>query len=326
MVGRKGTLGTVHFTNRNYWPHSTVLWVKDFRGNSPKFVYYFLKTLRLERLDAGAANPTLNRNHVHPLKIRIPKPVDQQKIADVLSSYDDLIENNRRRMALLEEAARQLYREWFVRLRFPGHESTPIRNGVPQGWEKHTLKELCSSISYGYTTSASKENTGAKFLRITDIVHEFIDWSAVPYCETPPSNSDQYLLSEGDVVVARTGATTGYAKRIGSNAPPSVFASYLIRLKPSEKVSDTLLGVFVESQSFKDYIWANIAGAAQPNANAKTIGRARLLVPTPPIQEIFHSQVKVMYSQRDNLLQQNALLAEARDHLLPRLMRGEIEV
>src|SRR5207248_7176452 len=126
--------------------------------------------------------PHINLGILKDFKITLPEIDCQQRAADILSAYDDLIENNRRRMSLLEEAARQLYREWFVRLRFPGHEHTRIANGVPEGWQRQTLAEVCESIDYGHTASAEKDEVGPKFLRITDIVPEVIDWASVPYC------------------------------------------------------------------------------------------------------------------------------------------------
>jgi type I restriction enzyme, S subunit len=122
IIGRKGTLGTVHYIGVDYWPHDTTLWVKDFKGNSPRFIYYFLQLMNLESYDVGASNPTLNRNHIHKLSLEFPPLPIQKKIAAVLSAYDDLIENNDRRITLLEKMAEEIYREWFVRLRFPGHE------------------------------------------------------------------------------------------------------------------------------------------------------------------------------------------------------------
>ncbi|MCK9318210.1 restriction endonuclease subunit S, partial [Methanoculleus sp.] len=112
VIGRKGSLGTVHYVDGPYWPHDTTLWSRDFKGNLPRFVFYFLQTLGLERYDVGNSNPTLNRNHIHRLDILLPEYQIQERIVEVLSAYDDLIENNRRRIQLLEEAARLLYREW----------------------------------------------------------------------------------------------------------------------------------------------------------------------------------------------------------------------
>jgi type I restriction enzyme S subunit len=142
VIGRKGTLGSVHYSEGDYWPHDTTLWSKDLRGNNPRFVYFYLHTINFKRFDVGNSNPTLNRNHIHDLPALIPPLAAQERIADILSAYDDLIGNNGRRMALLEETARQLYREWFVRLRFPGHEHTRITHGVPEGWERRRLSDV----------------------------------------------------------------------------------------------------------------------------------------------------------------------------------------
>lgn len=149
IIGRKGSLGTVFFSEDDFWPHDTTLWVKDFHGNDPKFVYYVLQTLALERFDVGSSNPTLNRNHIHPLPVRFPKPPVQKEVVKILSAYDDLIENNKRRIALLEESARLLYREWFVHLRFPGHEHVPVVDGVPEGWERVSASDAVDVLSGG---------------------------------------------------------------------------------------------------------------------------------------------------------------------------------
>ena len=142
VIGRKGTLGTVHSLSQNYWPHDTTLWVKDFKFNNPQFIAYFLRTLRLESFDTGSSNPTLNRNHLHKIKVLFPQSFEtQRKIAAILTTYDDLIELNKRRVALLENMAEELYSEWFVRMRFPGHHNTNFFKGVPEGWEEVELRD-----------------------------------------------------------------------------------------------------------------------------------------------------------------------------------------
>lgn len=146
IIGRKGTLGAIHYVSSDYWPHDTTLWSRDLRGNDPRYIYYFLHTINFERFNVGNSNPTLNRNHIHDLHVVIPPLRDQQRIAGMLSVYDDLIENNTRRIALLEQAARLLYEEWFVRLRFPGREHARITDGVPSGWRAATLGDLCDEI------------------------------------------------------------------------------------------------------------------------------------------------------------------------------------
>jgi len=256
----------------------------------------------------------------------LPKLSIQQEIAAILSAYDDLIENNRRRMALLEEAAQQLYREWFVRLDFPGHEHTRPTNGVPEGWERKTVAELCESIDYGYTASAEEDEVGPKFLRITDIVPDFIDWASVPHCQIEDGRMAKFRLCEGDIVIARTGATVGYAKRLHKRHPDAVFASYLVRLRLKLEADNMMVGVFVESKDYKAYVQSRIGGAAQPNANARVLAGAEILVPPTPLQLAFRDFVEPLVDQRELLQLQTQKLRAARDLLLPRLMSGEIAV
>ena len=157
VIGRKGTLGKVHYTDINYWPHDTTLWIKDFKNNDPRFLYYFLKTLHLEHFDTGASNPTLNRNHLHKITVWFPVDVGhQRKIASVLSVYDRLLRNYDQQIACLEQMAEQVYREWFVRMRFPSHADTKIEKGVPEGWRNEGLSALGEYLNgYAFKPSLS---------------------------------------------------------------------------------------------------------------------------------------------------------------------------
>ena len=229
-------------------------------------------------------------------------------------------------MELMEQASRLLYQEWFVRLQFPGRERTRITKGIPQGWERKPLAELCESVDYGYTASADKEVVGPKFLRITDIVPDHIDWPAVPHCPIEDERLEKFRLREGDIVIARTGATVGYAKRLHKRHPDAVFASYLVRLRLKPEVNNLMVGVFVESVEYKNYIQSRVGGAAQPNANAKVLAGAEILVPPPRIQRDFNEIAEPLIDQREILEIQNQKLRAARDLLLPRLMSGEIAV
>ncbi len=149
---------------------------------------------------------TANHLHLLPAAILPPLPI-QRKIAAILSAYDDLIENNTRRIALLEAMAQALYREWFVRFRFPGHQSVPMVDSplgpIPQGWQVVKLGSLVET-QYGYTESATTNDIGPKFLRGMDInKSSYIQWDTVPYCSIPDYLVGRYRLSIGDVVVIR---------------------------------------------------------------------------------------------------------------------------
>ncbi len=311
------------------FPDSVIGFIPDTRKADARFLkYLFDATIqrRVQQFTQGAAQDNLSIEKLLSIEFPVPSVDGQKRIADVLAAYDDLIENNRRRMALLEEAARQLYREWFVRLRFPGHEHSRLLNGTPERWEQKTLAELCESIDYGYTASAGQEEIGPKFLRITDIVPDFIDWYAVPYCQIEDERLEKFRLREGDIVIARTGATVGYAKRLHKRHPDAVFASYLVRLRLKPQVDNLMVGVFVESEAYKSYVQSRIGGAAQPNANAKVLAGAEILVPPALLQRSFHEFVEPLIDQREILQLQNQRLRAARDLLLPRLMSEEIAV
>lgn len=297
---------------------------------NPRFFYYYFRSPqgrgRIRSIVSGTNVKGIRGSDLKRLLVETPHRNIQDKIADILSAYDESIESNRRRMDLLQKATRLLYQEWFTSLCFPGHEHIRITNGIPNGWERKPLAELCESINYGYTASANKEVVGPKMLRITDIVPDYIDWPNVPHCPIEDERLEKFRLREGDIVIARTGATVGYAKRLHKRHPDAVFASYLVRLRLKPETDNLMVGVFVESQEYKNYIQSRIGGAAQPNANAKVLSGAEILVPPARIQRDFHEFVEPLIDQRETLEIQNQKLRAARDLLLPRLMSGEIAV
>ncbi len=134
-----------------------------------------------------------------------------------------------------------------------------------------SLAEIAEFVQYGYTASASEHPVGPRFFPITDIVPSQIDWDSVPYCEIDEKAKSKFLLAIGDIVIARTGATVGYAKLIRDN-PESVFASYLVRIRINDQLADPgYVGRIVESNIYKKFVISRAGGAAQPNANAKVL-------------------------------------------------------
>ncbi|QJB69869.1 restriction endonuclease subunit S [Parasphingorhabdus halotolerans] len=177
-------------------------------------------------------------------------------------------------------------------------------------WPRVKLCDIANS-QYGYTASAQDEAIGPKFLRITDIVPPFIDWDKVPYCPIDEKLNAKYALSPGDIVVARTGATTGHAKLIRSEQN-SVFASYLVRFKVhDDRLESGFVGLLVESDQYKNFVNGVKGGSAQPNANAKSLGLFEFAVPPLDVQRRI-VEVAITY---DDLIENNrrriALLEEA---------------
>jgi type I restriction enzyme S subunit len=167
-------------------------------------------------------------------------------------------------------------------------------------WQKVTLRDLCESVRYGYTAKAQNEPVGPQFLRITDIVPDLINWTSVPYCEINPGNIEKYRLQKGDIVIARTGATTGYAKWV-KDPPEAIFASYLVRLRIAGEHDSRYVGLVVESDTYKQFIMTNVGGAAQPNANAQVLTSFPLLLPPLPTQR----KIAAILSAYDDLIENN---------------------
>ena len=297
------------------------------------FYYFFTDEWRSvirENMLSGATVDRIPLTSFPDFPIRVPPLPIQRHIAGILSAYDDLIENNQRRIKILEEMARRLYREWFVHFRFPGHEDCRLVESplgeIPEGWEVKLIADLCESVNYGYTASASSSEVGPKLLRITDIVPDLINWEDVPYCEISEAKAPKYLLNPGDIVVARTGATTGYAKRLNKLHPSTVFASYLVRLRAGLGVSNRMLGILMESDVYKRFIEMNLGGAAQPQANAVVLTSMRLAIPPAPLADEFDRLVEPIFDEAELLSVNIQNLRRTRDLLLPRLLSGQIDV
>jgi type I restriction enzyme, S subunit len=174
-----------------------------------------------------------------------------------------------------------------------------------------TLTGICESVRYGYTASACEIPCGPQFLRITDIVPDSINWSSVPYCEIDESDKERFDLTIGDIVVARTGATVGYAKLIREEVD-AVFASYLVRFRIDKtKANPGFVGRLVESEIYKNYVKSRIGGAAQPNASAPVLGGFELNLPSISAQ----TRIASILSSYDDLIENNrrrmVLLEEA---------------
>lgn len=312
--------------------HDGWLILQNLRNLDRDFAYYALKTVERHFFNSGsgAAIQNINTDILRQTEIPYPPIGVQKHIARILSAYDDLIENTQRRIRNLEEMARTLYGEWFLHFRFPGNEklaciTSPLGN-IPEGWEIKSIADVCESVSYGYTASAVREEVGPRFLRITDIVPNLIDWEGVPFCEMPADKVSQYLLKHGDIVVARTGATTGYAKRLNKLHPDTVFASYLVRVRAKTGISNRMLGILMESDEYKQFIKTNIGGAAQPQANAVVLSSMRLAVPPPIIGEKFDRLIEPMMDEAELLALKIQNLRRTRDLLLPRLLSGQVNL
>ena len=320
IIGRKGTLGSVHYSERDYWPHDTTLWSKSLQGNNPRFVYYALKCLGLDRFNTGGANPTLNRNHIHGLPINIPEPHVQDQIADILSAYDDLIENNRRRIILLEEAARLLHREWFVHFRFPGHEHVRVLDGVPEGWERQTLGEVVQVVKETVRPAEfNKDDVHIGLEHIPRRSFTLANWEPVDGL-----GSAKWRFRAGDILFCKI---RPYFHKVGFALRGGLASSDALVLRTFERADWPLVLCATSSDHFVAVASKTVReGSKMPRADWQVLKRYVIAKPPPGVLKDFNSVVRSISRQCKTLALQSRALAEARDLLLPRLMDGEIAV
>ena len=319
IIGRKGTLGTVHYINTDYWPHDTTLWIKDFKENLPRFVYYFLKLMHLEKFDVGASNPTLNRNHIHKIKLVFPPIETQRKIAGILSAYDDLIENNKRRIALLEKMAEEIYREWFVRMRFPGHESTKFEKGLPTGWEVKELSSISKEIRSGIKKNNLKDND--LYVGLEHISRKSISLKENTTANT--INSDKLVFKERDILF---GKIRPYLHKVVLSHVSGACSSDTIVIRPKDRIYEAFILFTVFSETFIELATISSKGTKMPRADWDFLKKLELKIPSRELAQQFQNQFDSIFQQIILLLRSNENLQNTRDRLLPRLISGKLSV
>ncbi len=320
-IGRSGgSVGKVTFVGEDFWPHNTCLYVKDFKGNDPRFVAYLLSTLDLAQLNSGAAQPSLNRNFVYGVHISYPEPKEQRRIVDVLSAYDDLIETNLRRIALLEESARLLYREWFVRLRFPGHERVRRGSTVPAGWNRTTLGDLCTDLRE--IVSPDELDPETPYIGLEHMPRRSI--SLTEWGRADAVTSSKFRYQTGDILF---GKIRPYFHKVGLAFTDGVSSSDSIVIRANDARLRSFVLMLVSSDEFVAEASQTMReGSKMPRADWKHMTQYSVTLPPPALLADFSETVTAITDQLRNLCFQNQKLRTARDHLLPRLMSGELAV
>ena len=308
VLTTRGTIGNTAFFNSSVpYDHMRInSGMVILRCNKddilPTYLYYFLRSPQfhgqVNSLRSGVAQPQLPIRDMKHIKMPFPQLSVQQSISDVLSAYDDLIENNRRRIQLLEQAARLLYKEWFVHLRFPGHEHATITDGVPEGWEKKPLGEM-APLKYGKALKKGDRVPG-------------------PF---PVYGSSGIVGTHEKALVTGPAIIVGRKGNVGS-----VYWS-----KDDFHPIDTVY--FIETEHCTTYLYYALlhmqfinTDAAVPGLNRDLAHSRTLLIPDDKILAMFEQDVTVIHDQIDQLTKYNEALTQARDLLLPRLMNGEVTV
>lgn len=272
-----------------------------------QFVYHFLKLQsdNLNKLANGGAQQNLNSIIIKKFKIALPSLNIQQRIASILSAYDNLIENNNKRIRLLEQMAENLYKEWFVRFRFPGHEKAVFENGLPKGWSKAPLSTICD-FKRGKNITSDEMCEG-----VIPVISAGVDVSGY-------HNSSN--VKGVSVTMSSSGANAGFI-RIHYSDIWAADCSYI-----EESTTPNIFYVYELLNNIRTIITNFQRGAAQPHVYPKDINRIKLIIPEINIIEDANKKLETIHHEINKLQQQSVILSRQRDLLLPRLMSGKLEV
>ena len=292
----------------------------------PKYIYYQLRSPYigrwLEQISIGSTMPSINTGLLSNIEVNLPPFETQHRIADILSAYDDLIENNRKQIKLLEEAAQRLYKEWFVDLRFPGYEHTKIVDGVPEGWRNIRLSDVTdinpNSISKDYPFD---------YIEYTDLssVQNGIIKETTRYSLADAPGRAKRIANDGDVIWGMVRPNLKSFALVLNPKETDVFSTGFCVLSP-KSVPFSYLYYAVTTENFIAYLVNCTNGAAYPAVKPIHFAEAHLLRPDDQLLEKFDDVVEPMLRKREKLLIMINRAQQARDRLLPKLMSGEVEV
>jgi type I restriction enzyme S subunit len=306
VTGRYGTLGEVFYISEDFWPLNTALYVRDFKGNDPRYVAALLRSMNLAQYDGAAAVPGLNRNQLHTVPVRIPPSDVQRVVASVLGALDDLIDNNGRRVEVLEEMTRASYREWFIHFRYPGHENAALVDlplgALPEGWgwgqvDAHFL------LQRGFDLPASEREPGSVAIIGASGVQGF----------------------HSTAKARGPGLTTGRSGTVGVvTYVPDDFWPLNTSLWVKEfRLSTPRYAYFLLSSID---LMQSASGAAVPTLNRNVVHALPATCPPRSLIELWDGVAAPMFDSMDVLRRQSRRLEELRDLLLPRLVTGQIDV
>ena len=356
VIGRSGSLGGGQFIESDFWPLNTTLWVKDFHGNDQRFCYYLLKSLNLADFNAGSGVPTLNRNHIHPLPVKVPDVPEQRTIAHILGTLDDKIELNQRMNKTLEAMARTLFKSWFVdfvpvRAKMEGRrqrgESLPGLTAdlydlfpdqlvdselgdIPEGWEVKALSECIDSargLSYKGSGLAS---TGIPMHNLNSIYENGgYKEDGIKYY-----NGDfqvRHVTKPGDILVANTeqghdrlliGFAAIVPKHLGDQG---LFSHHLFRIRPnrSSNLSADFVCQLLNTQSMHGTVSGYATGTTVNMLPVDALRIPDIVVPPTRLVKWYSRIAEATRERQSSLVTECRKLAAQRDLLLPRLMLGE---
>lgn len=292
----------------------------DSNKCSREYIYYYLNrpdvVQTANKIQSQSAQPNINLRQIGELKIQLPDIQTQRRIADILSAYDDLIENNQKQISLLEEAAQRLYKEWFVDLRFPGCEHTRIIDGVPEGWEKATINSIAEYIN-GYAFKPSDwGKAGLPIIKIKEMTDGVTS-------DTPRNIGDnipkKYIIKSGDIIFSWSATLSAMIW----DGEDGLLNQHLFKVIPCKNITSEFV---LQSLRFNLAEFNNLTtGSTMKHIQRGKLDKVFVNLPPENVMKNYNEISEPLRKRVLNLKRQEILLKQARDRLLPKLMNGEME-
>lgn len=354
VIGRSGSIGGGQYIEEDYWPLNTSLWVKDFKGHHPKYVYYLMKSIDFSGFNAGTGVPTLNRNHLSSLLVADIGYEREKEIADALSALDDKISNNTAMNATLEKIAQRIFKSWFVNFDpvkanaeglpfdglspeiqalFPNEFEESELGMIPKGWEVTNIEHFINSLSKGTTPtkkdlSLATDETVINYLKVRDIsntglISSELDKIPASLHETKLKRS---ILKTNDIIVSIAG-TIGRVTTIpdwldNSNCNQAVC---FIRLHEDSYYHD-YIRVLLNQKSTQEYFYSSVVQGVQANISLAVVKSTPVIKPSDQVIKNWKKIISPIMQRMDLNNNQNNHLVKIRDKLLPRLISGKITI
>ena len=331
ILAREAPIGNVAIIPQKlkvYLGQRTVLIRPNKNSVDPHYLCYVLLgdevQGRIKGMSNGATVHHLNMKDIRNLELpKLPSILIQQKNSGILSAYDDLIENNTRRIKILEEMARSLYREWFVNFRFPGHEDVKLVESaiglIPEGWELQSLGEIAKEVRRGVNPENVDPET--PYLGLEHFPRKSI--ALAEWGKASDIQSTKLVFKKGEILF---GKIRPYFHKVGVAPLDGICSSDVIVIQPKDEQFFALILTCVSSEAFVDHATQTSQGTKMPRANWDVLIKYPIPVPPPELLDSFNDFLKTIVNQIHNLTFKNRNLRQTRDRLLPKLISGEIDV
>lgn len=315
LSSRKAPIANI--ATGKFWVNNHAHIVRTNEKADFRYIYYLLNSSDITGYVTGSAQPKLSQGSLNKIKIELPDIKIQEKISTILSRYDEAIENNNKRIKLLEQMAQNLYKEWFVRFRFPGWQNAEFENGIPKGWEYRKLFDVVN-VTYGYAFASDlfcDDESLNPVVRIRDILDNHTNTYTSETC------SDKYIIKENEILIGMD----GIFHMCMWNGEKAYQNQRVVKItSKTDEISNYFLFLSVQPQV---KFWEQtIAGTTVAHLGDKHLKRMTVLIPTENILKSATEKFNLLMKQKNNLFKANQNLAKQRDLLLPRLMSGKLEV